>query len=420
LSKIIDPEEIPSAISSWSGFVYQGKVALYHALTLLNTSKASASYTLQLDSLEDFAVLDQNDIVSIHQVKALKSTHYSTYKSPFEKLCKKATAYGGVDAYFHTARAISDKSVADIASDHPEMKIYSYGAKSYCQLERIDELITLAVAEFHSNNKPAFIGGEYAVKTRHYLDALVQGKVILIHSKIHSGLYSENAGAFKEVIHFQELIDVLSEDAIAKSVSPNYFLHLTRIDLNNYYQEFCCNLPEDTVEDCCLKLNNFAAFLNALSEEELVKFIRKIIPHRMFVLDRISDYKNNNIQQDEIKQAFLRCLKELREISPLTGNMGFGWLVDTQIFVPTSINSIQDYDQEVCGKIMENILKTDLDLPFETSALITANISVTSIYESAAHIMDIDDEEMERESEKVTNWKRIALVSLADAKLKIL
>ena len=71
-----------TAISSWSGFVYQGKVAIYHVLLERN----NANYTLQLDSLDDFAIIDANEyVISIHQVKAKKETHFSSYKEDFEK-----------------------------------------------------------------------------------------------------------------------------------------------------------------------------------------------------------------------------------------------------------------------------------------------------------------------------------------------
>ncbi len=61
-----------TAITSWSGFVYQGKVALYHSLKLiLEDIQGCSNYKLQLDSLEDFAILDEDDNpISLHQVNA--------------------------------------------------------------------------------------------------------------------------------------------------------------------------------------------------------------------------------------------------------------------------------------------------------------------------------------------------------------
>ncbi|WP_034689047.1 hypothetical protein [Acinetobacter sp. 263903-1] len=52
--------ELPdSAISSWGGFVYQGKIALFHSIKLLMDGsfegKEVKKFALQLDSTDDFA-----------------------------------------------------------------------------------------------------------------------------------------------------------------------------------------------------------------------------------------------------------------------------------------------------------------------------------------------------------------------------
>ena len=72
---------LDTAISSWSGFVYQGKVAIYYVLTQIE----NGNYTLQLDSIDDFAIFDDNgNVLSMHQVKAKKSPNFSTYKEAFQ------------------------------------------------------------------------------------------------------------------------------------------------------------------------------------------------------------------------------------------------------------------------------------------------------------------------------------------------
>ncbi|MQZ39149.1 hypothetical protein F4T96_13345 [Acinetobacter nosocomialis] len=49
-----------SAISSWGGFLYQGKVALFHSLKLIVDGnfdgKVIDTFELQLDSTDDFAM----------------------------------------------------------------------------------------------------------------------------------------------------------------------------------------------------------------------------------------------------------------------------------------------------------------------------------------------------------------------------
>ena len=67
-------ETLPeSAISSWGGFVYQGKVALYHCLKLLTAKSFQQriidNFELQLDSTDDFAIYCDGKVISTHQGK---------------------------------------------------------------------------------------------------------------------------------------------------------------------------------------------------------------------------------------------------------------------------------------------------------------------------------------------------------------
>lgn len=420
VAKKIDPESVHSAISSWSGFVYQGKVALYHVVKLLNKATAGvADYSLQLDSLEDFAIMNNAVPISLHQVKALKSTSYNTYQSAFKKLCKKSADHTKIETFFHTAQRILDKNITEIQDAHKPMEIYHYGTKPNCPLDEIDAVITEQITEYYKNFKPAFDSYENAVKTRHYLDAIVQTKVINIHHKIHLGLHSENALAYREVIPFQKFLEVLNEDTADRITGPSYYLNRTQADLNRYYQEYCFELSEEPLDDCKLKLNNFSVFINTLKADELVTLIRRIIPHRSFALDTITDYKDNNIQQDEIKQSFFKCLMELKEISPLD-HKDLSWVINQDKYVPTAINWTQEYSKKACENVIKNILNTDLELPFEITSLITANINVSSIYTAASDIMDVSLEEADREATKITNWKRISMTAISEAKKNII
>ena len=88
--------ELPhTAIPSWSGFIYQGKVALLHVLKLLCEIE-NGHFSIQLDSLEAFAILKNgSEIYSLHQVKAHAPSLLSGYndchgKSAFEKLKERA------------------------------------------------------------------------------------------------------------------------------------------------------------------------------------------------------------------------------------------------------------------------------------------------------------------------------------------
>ncbi len=62
------------ASASWSGYNYQGKVALFYALKLINSSPGGtnfSNYSLMLEAVEDFEILINNEPQSYHQVKMI-------------------------------------------------------------------------------------------------------------------------------------------------------------------------------------------------------------------------------------------------------------------------------------------------------------------------------------------------------------
>ena len=69
------------ASSKWSGFNYQGKVAIYTVLYLINNPEDAEKkenedwdlYSLEIEGLEDFSILKNKKYISIHQVKAYTS-----------------------------------------------------------------------------------------------------------------------------------------------------------------------------------------------------------------------------------------------------------------------------------------------------------------------------------------------------------
>lgn len=75
-----------SAVTSWSGFVYQGLWAMCVALDkLLVDSDAASKWYLNLEGYEDFAILDENKhILSLHQCKDYKAR--TSVKGECEKM----------------------------------------------------------------------------------------------------------------------------------------------------------------------------------------------------------------------------------------------------------------------------------------------------------------------------------------------
>ena len=69
--KLIEPF---SAIASWEDYDYQGHVGLYYSLKLMYetivANKSMSDLILQLEGEEDFSICQNNQIISLHQVKA--------------------------------------------------------------------------------------------------------------------------------------------------------------------------------------------------------------------------------------------------------------------------------------------------------------------------------------------------------------
>ena len=138
-----------TAITSWSGFVYQGKVAIYHVLVSIeNQETCTDDFVLQLDSLEDFAILDgAGSVISLHQVKAKKTQLYSGYRDDLEKLKLKADGFACNNARFHLAQEITDKAAHYISIDHSPVEIYQYDHLAQ------DDIADIFVKRFRSRNE---------------------------------------------------------------------------------------------------------------------------------------------------------------------------------------------------------------------------------------------------------------------------
>lgn len=113
------------AVPTWSGFLYQGRVAVYLAirkiieLSEVGKSSEIEKYALEMEKCEDIAIVytDGNNkkYYSIHQVKNEKGHTLGAYKDPLIQLmlekgfCKKYN-YGTPLAYLHISKEIDTKN----------------------------------------------------------------------------------------------------------------------------------------------------------------------------------------------------------------------------------------------------------------------------------------------------------------------
>jgi hypothetical protein len=420
MNQLIDPNDIHTAAATWSGFIYQGKVALYHVLHLLNTDANALNYSLQLDSLEDFAIVDTDiNPITLHQVKAMKSNLYSAYKDAFDKLEQRLVAFPCSGAYFHISTQ-NEKTDAQIKSLHPTINIYNYGANSFCQLKDINRLCEEQIALFLNNNLLQHHNNvENVTALRNGLESIICSQIIDIHANNHNskGL-TISEGAYYFIIPFKSFTEILLSDPTT-ILNEDYFLFLSKELINHYYLEFCHEIEDERVitEEERNKLAIYLMQINGLNKASLIKFIQSILPHREVKLNSILDFKDYNIQNEEFKDAFLQILHEL---SVSDGEIGsnFTWKgADNLTYTATAINNPEQGKKRVCKRIFENITQIDIEVPYESDKLITTALEVESIEKELNHQTQVD--ENLNNVNNITRWSKISLTTLENAKKNI-
>ena len=420
-----------TAIPTWSGFIYQGRVALYYVLKQLNnkTENEINELVLQIDSIEDFTILKSIAAggytpISMHQVKAVKSSLYSTYKEDFEQLEGKWTAIGSqtVEAFFHMATQ-NEKTKAQIEVLHPNMKIYEYenNAES-CSLNDIDikikEQIVLVLQKYNiiGHNNPDTIQ-----LLSEILEKIVSDKVIYIHSLNHGGIGIRDA-AFNNTITLPIFLNALRTDIASHVQDEVYFEGKIRNNLNRYYQEFCLDCEEAQLSpELKAKMDKYSILFNSYDTPAFKEFLQNIRPHKKVSYENFEKYTDLSLSEDEMKDSFYHTLLNIKESN---GSDGIGWVCsENKQYFPTCINSPDDErnKKRMSERIMKTALGKMVDVPFNSDYLITSACKVDNIEAYAnnvSHVNHVDIGEAESET-KITQWKKVSLIDLETAKNKL-
>lgn len=287
-----------SAISSWGGFLYQGKVALYHAITLLNnpfyyTNKIE-SFEILLDSTDDFAIYSENKAISTHQVKALKDQYRSAY---IEALQKAAIVNKDCDEntkrFFHVAQILDDSS--DYQHENNCVEFYKYDEEKHCHLSDIEEKIKNLIRNYF--DKKNLLHTEILILEKTYiLSELITKKIISNHNEIHLGR-KQNEVAYNERISSTKLEDILLQP-------PVYLLDKERICIEtknsfcyvieNYLYDFSSQFSADETNI----LSQILKCLSSLEISEILNINSTMQPH-------LADYSLNHDDVRNYLDVFL-------------------------------------------------------------------------------------------------------------------
>lgn len=427
-------EKLPhTAIPTWSGFIYQGRIALYHVLKLLNeqTEEEFNQLYIQIDSIEDFSIVKYDESkniipITIHQVKAVKSSAYSTYKEDFEQLEKKKIAINNnntVIAYFHLASK-NDESKSSIETKHPDLTIYTYKKNDeFCPLYEIDRYILENIGLLLQKEKViGAITDELQRSKYEILEKKISDIVSGIHSLNHQGKPIREA-AFETLISFKEFLSIICDDSIIIQ-NEKYFEERLKIDLNRYYQEFYVESNgQDWPDEIKIRMDNYLFLFNTLHQHTFKSFLQDIMPHKTINYSNLMGYKDTSLNQEEMREAFFLILSEIKESN---GGSALGWICpDGKHYYPTSINN-SDSDvskKRLCEKILNTALTTNIAVPFDSDYLVTSECNVTDMEAYANNISQVNDTAVDLErnerSNNITRWKKVSLIDIQNAKDKL-
>lgn len=397
-----------SAISSWSGFVYQGKVALYHCLKLMESG--DEDFELQLDSTDDFAIYKNGCLISAHQVKAKVGKNRSAYidalkKSGAIELDRKKDTL----RYFHTSVQLDDMS--DFTAPSGEtVKFYSYGKTKYCSLDEIENITKQAIKETLDRLK--ILQSEHTLNLNYCLvSEQISSKAIYIHAQNQLHGYTENEAAYHNRISARQILESLLNNQ--PHLDVEYFAAELR---NEFFKNLEARVEDEVVgltEQNYLRITEMFRHLYILPKSDVEKLCQLLNPSERF----------SKIQKIDI----FRYTKLIGKIcvEPILKGIPHYLNKHNSFYLPTAITLLDEQEVSQCaGQINEAITTNDnlLTLLFEYNNLIAAHLD--NQFQVESKITDCDDETPHSTNvgdydARLTKQLRINILPVKDAEAEI-
>lgn len=403
-----DDENYPaSAISSWSGFVYQGKVALYHCLKLL--LEGAPNFELQLDSTDDFAIYKNGVLSSTHQVKAKVGKYRSSYN---EALAKSATIeldrIAGIARYFHVSVAITD--TADYADSNGEVvKFYSYGDNKYCGLGDIEALtksVILQICKAKSISLSSnLLDANYCV-----LSERISSKAVDIHKKIQVDGDSEKKAAYTNRISGQSILDDILNCNPCNDVE--YFAIELKSRLHSYLEDKLEQSLPGMTEAVYQRARRLYEHIRDAEARELQTLCQLMKPSERF----------SRVQRADIRR-YSGLIHELG-VEPIFDKLPHYRDKHKKFYIPTALDLPEIKEHDDCtSDILSEIKDNDdlLKLLFEYNNLIASRVKESFIIDTKITVSaDLSNQEtQERIDSNIIKTLCISILTKDEAEVRL-
>ena len=412
---LIKKEDIHSAVPSWSGFVYQGKVAIYTALHILNNvieddPYSIDKYSLVIEDLEDFVIFKNNRVESIHQVKAKpKNNTIGQYNEANLLLLGKIAIYPHIkEAILHTATELkefseeslreniknfdvsrSKKAAADYQAGlfddsydnytlaREKLKIASESNNNDLQgvieLEHIEEVVKEEIKKIYQKLKYSDMR-----KVEENIQYIYANFLFLVENSVHRSHLDKQ----KIIIEFTELKNILDSDSIFDYTTDTASLILLH-SISNQYDYYIEDYDvEDLVETSFLK--KWKEHLTALykfNKKDFYTLCTRLTPHKAFnPHDKVKILELMQIAEPTgVKDVFFRAILETEERIKVPNDLESAYILreNGKFHSVTTLTDQAQIFEKIGAKIFKNIEKSSELFPllFDIDVYITSQLN---------------------------------------------
>ena len=396
-----------SAISTWSGFVYQGKIALYHCLKLIN--QGDCDFQLQLDSTDDFAIYKNSELISAHQVKAKIGDYRSNYKDALKKSAAiELDRIAGTKRYFHISQPINDNSDY-VDANHERVEFYAYGDLRHCELDKIEELTKQVIKEIYS--RQAVVYDDSLVDSNYcLLSDKISSQALVVHAKIQNEGDAQRIAAYEHRVPAESILkDILDANPYERK---DYYAIELKARLHTHLEE--------RLADSLPGMSD-AAYERARRIYELIRLSEggdfKILCQLMKPSEKFS-----RIQSSDIRRY--SDLLHTINIEPILKRLPHYLDNDNKFYAPTALYLPEPTDKKYCTSEIIAEIKDNDDLGrllFEFNNLIAAkaneSFTIDTKYTNCFDTISTDDQN--RIDSNITKSLCISILTKDDAEARL-
>lgn len=418
--QLIDKADIDKASSSWSGFIYQGKIAVYTVLKYLNhyypRIEDIEKYELEIEYLEDFSIIKDGNHVSLHQVKAKPETNtIGSYNEANLNLLGKLAKYPTVEEVnLHTAVEIKsfDKKTLreglesfDVTGKKKLLSTYKnlvfeennfddfykklkiscnsgpMKLKRVIKINNIKEVILDEINSFYMKCEDLKLKERGVTDENKYL--IYSNFINLIEEMIHKD-HMKNLKDEKILVNFKVFLDILLNESVFnfnnRTVS-SLLIH----DIVDAFNKYCLDYDIKSIE-IHETWRKHLIRLKKFSPEEFYLLCRKLTPHEISEDKKHLDISELRVimQPDAVSDSFLHALITFVQRINVPTNVKSAYVMsaDKAIYALSTINSKGKNAHNRLGRdIYKNLSSNEkmFEMLFEIDGYI--NSSINAVFE---------------------------------------